>query len=648
MEYLENLNPAQREAVEYTDGPLLILAGAGAGKTKVITTRILHLTRQGIAPEKILAITFTNKAASEMRERVVDLIDKDPSLTIDSRSARPFVSTFHSLGVHILKQHAGYFGLTRHFSIFDRSDSKRIIKRALEKLGIDPKQHDPGKILSVISRKKGEGLTPGTYEEQAKGNIFNELVLQVWREYEKALQEEKALDFDDLLLKTLLLLKKEPKILEHYQNKWSYIHIDEFQDTNGVQYEISRLLAEKHKNICVVGDMDQNIYSWRGANMKHIFDFEEDFPNAHSVLLEENYRSTKTIITVANATIAKNTIRKEKNLFTNNMEGENITLYTSFDEQDEARFIAEKASELIRGGTPPEEIAILYRANFQSRAVEQAMIDMEVPHQVLGTKFFDRKEIKDTLTFLRLALNPDNTTDLSRIINVPPRGIGKTTLMRILANKESELTPAMQKRVADFRTLLKEIRTHALSDTPSETLKFIIRETGMEKAFKDGGDEGREDLENVRELVTLAQRYDELPPEEGIESLLESASLTTDQDSLAEEKQGVKLLTVHASKGLEFDVVFITGLEEGLFPHQRLDEESLSKEAEEEERRLFYVALTRARRKLFLTHALVRTVFGSRNGTVPSEFITGIDEDFLDAEGSGEGGEPIKTVYLDF
>jgi DNA helicase-2/ATP-dependent DNA helicase PcrA len=647
MDYLSTLNNAQRKAVEATDGPLLIIAGAGAGKTRVITTRILHLIKKGVAPEKILAITFTNKAAKEMRERVFALIEKDPELRLDSHLAKPFVSTFHSLGVSIIKHHAGYFGLTRHFSIFDRSDSKRAIKRALEKIGADPKVHDPGKLLSIISRRKGDGLTPEVFEERARGNMFNELVARVWREYEATLREEKALDFDDLLLKTLTLLKKEPKVLGYYQSLWSHIHIDEFQDTNGVQYELSRLLAEKHRNICVVGDMDQNIYSWRGADMKHIFDFEEDFPETESVVLEENYRSTKKIIAVANAVIAKNTFRKEKNLFTNGPEGDNITLYTAFDEADEARFIAEKAGGLIREGVRAEEIAVLYRANFQSRAIEQAFIDLGVPHQVLGTKFFDRKEVKDVLTFLRLSLNPENSTDLARVINVPPRGIGKTTLLRILSKKEDELTPAMQKRVDDFRALLKDIATHALSKPPSATIKYIIRATGLEKLFLSGSDEEKERLENVRELVSLARKYDTLTPEEGIESLLEDASLASEQDSLEEDRSGVKLLTIHASKGLEFDVVFITGLEAGLFPHARFDEESLSKESEEEERRLFYVALTRARKKLFLTHAMVRTIFGSRNGTVPSEFITDIDEEFLDAEGSS-GEEPLKTIYLDF
>lgn len=646
MNYLDSLNKAQREAVETTDGPLLILAGAGAGKTRVITTRILHLIKNGVAPENILAITFTNKAAQEMRERVRSLLENDPGLRLELNSL-PFVSTFHSLGVSILKDNAGYFGLTRHFAIFDRNDSKNAVKRSLEKLDIDTKMYEPGKILSIISRRKGEGLTPVEFAEKSRGGIFNEMVANIWREYEATLQKEKALDFDDLLLKTLILLRKEPTVLDRYQERWPFIHIDEFQDTNEVQYRTSRLLAGKNKNICVVGDIDQNIYSWRGANMKHIFEFEEDFPELSTIVLEENYRSTKTIIAVANEAIAKNTVRKEKNLFTQNEDGENITVYTAFDEIDEAQFIASKADELIRAGTPAEEIAVLYRANFQSRAIEQALIEQGVSHQVLGTKFFDRKEVKDVLTFLRLSLNPDNETDLSRVINVPPRGIGKTTLLRILSQKEDELTSAMKEKVKSFRELLEKIAEVAETSPPSETMRFIISETGLEDYYSRGKNEDQEKLGNIHELVTLAQKYDDLEPEEGVEKLLESASLASEQDNLEENTGGVKLLTVHASKGLEFDTVFITGLEEGLFPSIRFNEESLSKEAEEEERRLFYVALTRARKKLFLTHAMARTVFGSRNSTIPSEFLVEIDEEFIDQQGSEDEGE-TKIVYLDF
>jgi len=645
MRHLEGLNNAQRRAVEHTKGPLLVLAGAGAGKTRVITTRVLNLIKEGVAPERILAITFTNKAAQEMRDRVLRMMESDLSLISDLRSSRPCISTFHTLGASIVRSHASRFGLTRHFSIFDRDDSKRAVKQALERVGEDPKRYEPGKILSKISRKKGDGLTVEAFGEAVPADVYNKLILRVWSEYEAILKTEKALDFDDLILKPLLLLKREPDVLERYQSLWSHLHIDEFQDTNAVQYELSRLLARKHTNICVVGDMDQNIYSWRGAHMRHVLDFEEDFPGAEVVVLEENYRSTKKILAAANAVISKNTIRKEKNLFTNGPEGENITMYAALDETDEANFVAQKSREYIQSGVSANEIAVVYRANFQSRVLEQVFLDYNIPHQVLGTRFFDRKEVKDVLAFLRLSLNPESATDLSRAINVPPRGIGKTTLLRILSKREGELTPAMKRRVDDFRSLLGSISSKAFSSPPSETIAHIIKATGIEKTFLAGGEEGLEDLANVRELVTLAQRYDGYEPEEGISKLLEDAFLATEQDSLEEKKEGVKLLTIHASKGLEFDVVFITGLEEGLFPHAHFDEESLSKESQEEERRLFYVALTRAKKKIFLTHAMTRTIFGSRSGTVPSEFLFDLEEELVDVHEEDE--RPLKTVYLD-
>jgi DNA helicase-2/ATP-dependent DNA helicase PcrA len=646
MRHLEGLNDAQRRAVEHTKGPLLVLAGAGAGKTRVITTRVLHIIKEGgVAPERILAITFTNKAAKEMRGRVLTMMENDPTLASDLNYSQPFISTFHTLGASILRDHASRLGFTRHFSIFDRDDSKRTIKQALEHIGEDPKRHEPGKILSKISRKKGDGMSVGVFEEMKQAGLYDKLILQVWHVYESILKAEKALDFDDLILKTVLLLKSEPAILGYYQSRWSHIHIDEFQDTNATQYEFSRLLANKHANICVVGDMDQNIYSWRGANMRHVLDFEKDFPGTEIVVLEENYRSTKKILSAANVVITKNTLRKEKNLFTNGPEGEDITMYEALNEMDEADFVAQKSREYIQSGTPASDIAVLYRANFQSRALEQMFLDYKIPHQVLGTRFFDRKEVKDVLAFLRLSLNPESATDLSRVINAPPRGIGKTTLLKILSKRGGELAPAMKKRVDDFWVLIGSISSKALSVPPSETVAHIIKATGLESVFTAGGEEGLEDLSNVQELVTFAQRYDKHKPEEGVLKLLEDAFLATEQDSIDEKKDGVKLLTIHASKGLEFDVVFITGLEDGLFPHARLDEESLSKESQEEERRLFYVALTRAKKKIFLTHAMTRTIFGSRSNTVPSEFLFDLEDAVVDAE--SEGGERPKTVYLD-
>lgn len=386
---LDNLNEKQKEAVLCTDGPLLILAGAGAGKTKTIAERIRHLVREGIAPSSILAITFTNKAAKEMRERVSKMLDNDQDINRPiSMNERPFISTFHALGVHIIKEQSAKLGLKRHFTIFDRDDSKKAIKEALEKNGLDPKTHDPSKILSLISREKGKGYEQSDYAGQGESGYSRDVVQSVWEEYEKILKRDNALDFDDLLLKTMKLLKTDRDVREYYRKVWDYVHIDEYQDTNGVQYEISKLLVGPKRNICVVGDIDQNIYSWRGADIKNILEFEKDYPDAKVILLEENYRSSKTILDAANNVIEKNKIRRKKTLFTSKDFGEKIGIFQGFDEVAEAEFIASKAEELIKAGSDPSEIAVLYRANFQSRVLEEAFMQHRLPYQLLGTRFF--------------------------------------------------------------------------------------------------------------------------------------------------------------------------------------------------------------------------------------------------------------------
>jgi len=644
--HLDQLNAEQKEAVLATQGPLLILAGAGAGKTKTITHRILHLIQQGVTPSSILAITFTNKAAKEMKERVDAILSKDSEINRPiSMLERPFVSTFHALGVHILKENAQILGIPRHFTIYDRSDSKRAVKEAIEASGLDPKQYEPSKFLGLISRKKGEYMTAADYSEEAGNEYMDKILSDVWNRYEKIMNEDKALDFDDLLLKAAKLLEKNSDVLRHYQEIWKYIHIDEYQDTNKVQYMISKLLGQKYRNIAVVGDIDQTIYSWRGANIQNILNFETDYPDAKVVILEQNYRSTQTILAAANQVIAKNVFRKEKNLFTKNDTGEKIAAYGGYDESDEANFIANKARELIQNGVWANEIAVLYRANFQSRALEEAFLSKTIPYQMLGTKFFERKEVKDVLSYLRASLNEESNADLKRIINVPARGIGKVTLIKILAKQEETLPSATRDKITSFRRLLKEIAVKAKSDKPSETIKFIIKKAGIEDMLKFGKEEDQEKLENVRELVTLATKYDIETPEEGIEHLLSDAALATDQDSLIKNERAVKLMTVHASKGLEFDYVFISGLEQDLFPHQRMGQEELSDEDAEEERRLFYVALTRARKKLYLTYAAVRTIFGSKQVNIPSEFITDIDEGLLESEDRPTG---VKSIFIDF
>lgn len=647
MDHLESLNMRQKEAVLATEGPLLIIAGAGAGKTKTLTHRILHLIKQGVTPSNILAITFTNKAAKEMRERVDKLLveDKDLNLPV-SMSERPFMSTFHSLGVHILKENAQLLGIPRHFTIYDKSDSKRAIKEAVTSSDLDPKQFDPGKIMGIISREKGNFVTQKEYEAKSS-DFYPRIVAKVWGKYESILEKEKSLDFDDLLLKTARLLSQNAQVREYYQNKWKYIHIDEYQDTNKVQYTISEKLAEKRRNICVVGDVDQTIYSWRGADIENILNFEKDYPDAKVILLEQNYRSTQTILSAANQIIEKNIFRKEKKLFTKNGEGEKIGLLITYDENSEANAIAEKAKEFISKGAAPREIAVLYRANFQSRVLEEAFLHKSIPYQILGVRFFDRKEIKDVLSFIRASLNPDSAGDVTRVINVPARGIGKVTLLKVLAKQEASLSSTMREKVNNFRMLLDHIREVALKDKPSELVKYIIKETGMETMYRSGKEEDVEKLENIRELVTLATKYDYLPNEEAVEALLSDAALATDQDELIKDHNRVKLMTVHASKGLEFDYVFIPGLEEELFPHKRMNEEELTDSASEEERRLFYVALTRARKKVYLSYAQLRTIYGAQKVNVMSEFITDIDEAHIDKEEETEA-RGIKAIFIDF
>ncbi len=645
----QELNSKQKEAVETTKGPLLIIAGAGAGKTKTITHRILNLIQNGVSPSKILAITFTNKAAKEMRERVFQLIEKDTALNIPiSFNERPFVSTFHALGVHIIKENASLLGLTRHFTIFDRNDSKRAVKEASEQLGLDPKQYEPGTILNAISREKGDGITFQIYRERATKEYFMKIVAQVWEKYEITLNKEKSLDFDDLLLKTALLLKKFPEVRAHYSKTWEYIHIDEYQDTNKVQYEIASLLAEENRNICVVGDTDQLIYSWRGADIENLLDFEKNYPETKVIILEQNYRSTQTILTAANNVIKKNVMRREKNLFTKNIEGEKIELLISYIEQEEARIVAEKARELITNGTDPREIAILYRANFQSRILEESFLNKNIPYQVLGVRFFERKEVRDVLSFIKAALNRDSTNDLVRIVNVPPRGIGKATIMKVVTGQENTLGPGLKNKVAQFLNLLERIKLVAIKESPSQLIKYIIRESGMENVYRNGTSEEQEKLENLRELVSVATQYDSYPPEEAIEKLLENVALATDQDELEKDNNAVKLMTVHASKGLEFDYVFIVGLEEDLFPHQRIGQEDRNQSESEEERRLFYVALTRARKKVFLSYAQLRTIYGAQKVNTPSNFISDIGNEHIISSGDEEAPRGIKAIFIDF
>lgn len=644
MNHLEGLNEAQKNAVLTTEGPLLVLAGAGSGKTRVITHRIINLISKGVPPQNILAVTFTNKSAKEMRERVINLIRTYEESARAGMEATPTVTTFHALGVRMLREDHQVFGLRKQFVIFDRSDSNSAIKKGLEKAGYDPKQFEPRRILSIISRAKGDAISQTDFAGSAR-TYPERVASEVWKHYDEILKEEHALDFDDLLAKTLSMLKSHPEILEKYRARYTYVHIDEYQDTNRVQYEIARLIVGERSNLCVVGDVDQNIYSWRGADIKNILQFERHFPNAKIIMLEENYRSTQTIISASNDIIEKNVNRPSKKVFTNNHQGELIALYAAMGGQEEAEYVALTAKGLIKNGAAPSDIAILFRTNFQSRALEEAFINYDVPYQMLGTKFFERREIKEVLSFIRFALNPSSTNDLTRIINTPPRGIGKVTLLKIVEGHRAELPLKTREKVDAFYALIEEMEVFAKEHPVHETIAFIMKKSGMEENFRHDGEEGLERLENVRELVSLGTKYAELDPETAIEHLLEDAALGSDQDELKEKEEfdAVRLMTIHSSKGLEFPYVFITGLEEGLFPHERLGDE---KTDTEEERRLFYVALTRAKKKVFLSYAHMRTIFGQQRVNAPSSFLHDIRTELIENKNPTESGYE-RTVYLD-
>lgn len=635
----EGLNTAQQEAVQSISGPLLVLAGAGAGKTKSIAHRILEIVRQGAEPKEVLAITFTNKAAGEMRERVVGLLAKHGI----SGGGAPFVSTFHSLGLSIIKEHSKVLGYKRAPAIYDRGDSLREIKNALKALG--EVEFEPRAVLGAISRAKGDGITLGDYTERAS-NFRERAIASAWALYDKALYRDGAMDFDDLLVRAVEMLHKHPEIRQTYQKRWRYIHIDEYQDTNVIQERLAELLVGPEKNICVVGDPDQTIYGWRGAKIENILHFERKYPGAKTVILEQNYRSTKNILDAANWLIANNPNRPVKNLVTDKGAGELLSIYIAGDGGDEALFVARKVAELCQDGARCADIAVLYRANFQSRAIEEKLLDADIPYQVLGTRFFERKEVKDALSYIRAAVQ-ETPADLGRVIDTLP-GVGKVSKLKILSGEENRLTGKVRERVQDMRRLLAKIKAAAETTPPSQLLRMVIVESGMEKTYKEDKLEGGERLENLSELVSLATRYDPSTGSgrassnlEGLEMFLESAALASDQDEIKEEQNRVRLMTVHAAKGLEFQYVFIVGLEEGLFPYAR-EEEGTS--AVEEERRLLYVALTRAQKKLFLSFAMMRTVFGNLDMRTASSFLEELPGELLHAETPERLG---KTIYLD-
>ena len=617
MTYLDGLNERQKEAVLATEGPISVLAGAGSGKTRVLTTRIYHLIRQGVAPESILAVTFTNKAAREMRERLSERLDVGGPL--------PFVATFHGLGREILQQYGSPLGIPRFFTIFDRDDSERVIKEALKALDVDPKEVAPRFVLSRLSKAKSDGIEQREFaEKHGRDSFRSRIVADVWKRYDEVLKKEKALDFDDLIALPVKLLEGNEDVRRIVQNRFAYIHIDEYQDTNALQGRLAEMLAGAKKNLFVVGDIDQTIYTWRGATIDNLLSFDETYPGAQTIILEHNYRSTKTIVNAANSIIELNRNRKEKKSTTNNPDGERIIIHPENSAEGEGRFIARECRKLMRTGTSPEEIAVLFRTNFQSRILEEAFLAEGIPYRLLGTRFFDRKEVKDVLAWVRLSLEPTRESDRARAVQTPPRGIGKVTLGKIIAGRPEDFKPSERAKVAAFEEVLRTLNTASENELPSVFVRLVIEKSGIQAMLEKGGEDDQERLENIKELATLATRYDGLPGKEGISLFLSDASLASDQDELdrKQNSNGVTLMTVHAAKGLEFDTVFVAGLEEGLFPHQGHDDE---KRDEEEERRLFYVAVTRAKKLLYLTFARIRRIYGTDFLSEPSGFLRDID-----------------------
>ncbi|MBV8160301.1 MAG: DNA helicase PcrA [Acidimicrobiia bacterium] len=622
---LEELNPVQREAVTHPGGPLLIVAGAGSGKTRVLTHRIAWLIKeQGVSPFGILAITFTNKAADEMKTRVQDLVGPV--------ARKMWVSTFHSACVRILRRDAQRLGYKSAFTIYDQADAERLTTYVLRDLNIDPKRFPPRSVHAVISQAKNDLVDFDTYAERAK-TIYERRIAQVYKEYQQRLLASSAMDFDDLLMVTVDVLRTNPDVLAHYQHRFKHILVDEFQDTNKAQNELVVLLGQAHRNVSVVGDQDQSVYKFRGADISNILDFEDAFPAATLVVLEQNYRSTQTILHAANAVIANNLMRKPKALWTEQVGGELIERYFAEDEHDEARWLVQEVHRLHDDGNRWGDMAVFYRTNAQSRVVEEELVRAEVPYRVIGgTRFYERREVKDALAYLRAVVNPTDEVSLKRIVNVPKRGVGDTSLGRIDAwaashgqtfsealdhAEEAGVHGRALSGIRELVDLLADLR--GVDDGPRVVLEAILDRTGYAadlEATRSLEAQGR--LENLAELVGVAGEH------ETIDEFLEAVSLVADQDELTEDDSSVVLMTLHTAKGLEFPAVFIVGLEDGVFPHLR----SLGEPDElEEERRLCYVGITRARERLYLSHAWSRSLFGSTQYNPPSRFLKEIPED---------------------
>ncbi|KSU61647.1 ATP-dependent DNA helicase PcrA [[Bacillus] enclensis] len=653
---LNGMNPQQAEAVKATEGPLLIMAGAGSGKTRVLTHRIAYLmVEKGVNPYNILAITFTNKAAREMKDRINNILG--------GASENIWISTFHSMCVRILRRDIDRIGMNRNFTILDSTDQQSVIKSILKDKNIDPKKFDARSILGSISSAKNELITPEEFSKTA-GGYYDQVVSDVYTEYQKRLRKNQALDFDDLIMTTIHLFQRVPEVLEFYQRKFQYIHVDEYQDTNKAQYMLVKLMASRFQNLCVVGDSDQSIYRWRGADIANILSFEKDYPRANVILLEQNYRSTKRILQAANEVIQKNSNRKPKNLWTENHDGEKISYYRADSEQTEAQFVTGKIKEMVDSGKRKySDFAILYRTNAQSRVMEEVLLKSNIEYSIVGgIKFYDRKEIKDILAYLRLIANPDDDISLQRVINVPKRGVGATSVDKIAryaadhdismfsALEEADfigLSPKITKAVIEFKEMVKGYTGMQEYLSVTELVEEILEKSGYTDMLKaEKSIESQSRLENLDEFLSVTKSFEQSNDDKSLVAFLTDLALVADIDKLDEDdqpKDSVILMTLHAAKGLEFPVVFLMGMEEGVFPHSR----SLMEEDEmEEERRLAYVGITRAEEELYMTNAQMRTLFGQTKMNPVSRFISEIPADLLDdvmAESKSKG--PFSSPF---
>lgn len=653
QELLEGMNDKQAEAVVTTEGPLLVMAGAGSGKTRVLTHRVAYLIEEkGVLPWNILAITFTNKAAKEMQERVGKLLGESANDV--------WVSTFHALCVRILRRDIEKIGYNRAFTIADTSEQRTLMKRICGELNIDTKKFDPRSILSEISNAKNALLTPAEYSDKAN-SMFENMVARAYKLYQQELEANQALDFDDLIMKTIELFEQDQETLEFYQNKFHYIHVDEYQDTNDAQYRLVNLLARGYQNLCVVGDADQSIYGWRGANMNNILNFEHDYPQAKTVMLEQNYRSTQNILDAANEVIVNNVNRRKKKLWTENGQGEKISYYRAQSEHDEAQFIVAKIKEeREKHGYHYNDFAILYRTNAQSRVVEETFLMSSVPYMMVGGhKFYDRKEIRDVLAYLTLIVNPQDSMSFTRVVNTPKRGIGMTSVehLREFANDNhwsllqaaenvdiaNQITSRTRNKIAAFGDLMKNLTKQSEYLSLTDLTDQILELSGYNKMLdQDKNLEAQARRENLDEFKSVTQEYDEKhKDDEGdniqkITNFLADLALVSDQDDVDEQAPAVTLMTLHAAKGLEFPVVFLVGMEEGIFPLSRavMEDDEL-----EEERRLAYVGITRAKKKLYLTNAFSRLLYGRIQRNQPSRFVEEINPDLLQFENSDEGND---------